>query len=80
MPFYEELLKRRYTIFHDARTSLRKILRKGMLPASSMTTPMTVYCMLRIYSAVILALAMNLSQMKQIVDFFLFCSSQAVEC
>ena len=40
-----------------------------MPPVSSLTTPPRVY-MLRIYSAVILALAINLFQMKQMVDFF----------
>ena len=42
------------------------------MPAvSSMTTPLRV-CMLRIYSAVILVLAITSLKMKQMVDFFCF--------
>ena len=44
-----------------------------MVSVNSMTMPLRVccmHCMLRICSAVIPALAMNLLQMKQIVDFY----------
>ena len=48
--------------------------KRGMPTVSSMTTPLRV-CMLQIYSAVTLVLAINSLKMKQMVDFFLFCSS-----
>ena len=53
--------------------------KRSMPAVSSMATPLRVY-MLRIYSAVILGLAINSLNMKQLVVFFLFCSSRAVAC
>ena len=50
-------------------------IKMGMAAVSSTATPLRVY-MPRIYSAVILVLAINLLKMKQ--GFFLFCSSRAV--
>ena len=44
----------------------------GMPPVCSMTTSLHEYNMLRNYSAVILALAINSLKMTQIVDFFCF--------
>ena len=52
-------------------------IKRGMLAVSSVTTPLRVYT-LRIYGAIILVLAINSLKMKQMVDFFLFCSSRAV--
>ena len=45
--------------------------KRGMPTVSSMTAPLRAY-MLRIYSAVILVMAMNSLKMKQMVDFFCF--------
>ena len=53
--------------------------KRGMPSVSSMTSPLRV-CMLRIYWAVILVLAINSLKMKQMDVFFLFCSSRAVVC
>ena len=53
--------------------------KKGMPPVSSVTMPLRVN-MLRIYSAVILVLAINSLKTNQMAEFFLFWSSQAVAC
>ena len=51
--------------------------KRGMVTVSFVATSLRVY-MLRTYSAVILALAINSLKMKQMVVFFLFCRSRAV--
>ena len=53
--------------------------KRGIPAVKSMTMPLRVY-ILRIYCAAILVLAINSLQMKQMVDFLLFCSSRAVAC
>ena len=45
--------------------------KRGMPAVCSMTMPLRIY-MLRIYSAVILVLAIISSKMKQMIDFFCF--------
>ena len=52
--------------------------KRGLPSLSTMITPVRAYDILRIYSAVILLLAINSLKMKQI-DFVLLCSSRAVE-
>ena len=54
-------------------------IKKGMTAVSSVATSLRVY-VLRTYSAVILVLAINSLKIKQMVVFFLFCSSRAVAC
>ena len=54
---------------HFFHVSLK--FKRGTPAVSSMTSPLRV-CMLRIYSAVILALAINSLKIKQMVNFFCF--------
>ena len=69
---YECSMHRLYTYWNRIFSYVSKI-KRGMPAVSSMIMPLRVYnYMLRIYSAVILVLAINSLKIKQIVDFFCF--------
>ena len=54
-------------------------IKRCMAAVSTMIMPLHVYT-LQMYSAIILVLAINSLKMKQMVVFFLFCSSRAALC